>query len=158
MGIAVACNVRIYEADGLTILVGLQMRKIGIDYGEARIGLAVCDPMGIIASPLETFVRKYEADDAKRLKEIFKRHEADTLVFGLPLNMDGSESDMSERVRGFAELFSGEGYKIEFLDERMSSMQSINMLSPANLSPNKRRQVVDKVAAQIILQNYLDKK
>lgn len=134
------------------------MRKIGIDYGEARIGLAVCDPMGIIASPLETFVRKYEADDVRRLKEIFLRHEADTLVFGLPLNMDGSESVMSEKVRVFADLFRDGGYKIVFLDERMSSMQSINMLSAANLSQNKLRHAVDKVAAQIILQSYLDRK
>lgn len=134
------------------------MRKIGIDYGEVRIGLAVCDPMGIIASPLETFVRKYEADDVKRLREIFKRHDADTLVFGLPLNMDGTESDMSRAVREFAGLFGGDGYNIAFIDERMSSMQSASMLSGANLSLNKRRQVVDKVAAQIILQSYIDRR
>jgi len=139
------------------------MRKIGIDYGLTRIGIAVSDPTGIIASPREVYERATELEDLAYIRALIRREEADAVIFGLPLNMDGTESNMSRLVRTFAGQLKAD-VKIHFFDERWSSVQSQRYLDDLNSGDRKdrraadakKRQAVDKIAAQIILQAFLD--
>ena len=135
------------------------MRKIALDIGTVRIGIATSDPMGIIASGYETFVRTkdYESD----LKSIARRAEekqADTFVLGLPLNMDGTEGEKVREIRAFADdLSKYTDKKIVFQDERLSTVSAEKALIESGMRREKRKKVVDKVAATIILQSYLNR-
>lgn len=135
------------------------MRKLGIDYGDSRIGLALSDPMGIIASALETFVRFKDNRDFEYLAKVVQTNEVDTIVVGLPKNMDGTEGIRVELTRAFCEQLKGyTSANIVFRDERLTSMQAERTLLEADLRRDKRKQLIDKMAAQIILQSYLDTK
>lgn len=134
------------------------MRKVAIDLGDVRIGLATSDIMGIIASGSETYVRKKEDDDIKYIAEFVKKAEADTIVIGLPVNMDGTEGERAQISRDFAEkLKEHVDMKIVFEDERLTSKSAERMLIAADVRREKRKKVIDKIAAAIILQSYLDK-
>lgn len=134
------------------------MRKVAIDLGDVRIGLATSDIMGIIASGSETYVRKNEDDDIKYIAEFVKKAEADTIVIGLPVNMDGTEGERAQISRDFAEkLKEHVDMKIVFEDERLTSKSAERMLIAADVRREKRKKVIDKIAAAIILQSYLDK-
>ena len=134
------------------------MRKIGIDYGDARLGFALSDPLGIIASPLEVYTRKSEAADLKYIAELVKLKEADTVVIGLPVNMDGSKGERAEKTAEFGDKIKSVcGVKVEYADERLSTVSAERFLIEGNVRREKRKEVIDKVAAQIILQSYLDR-
>ncbi len=135
------------------------MRKIAFDVGDVRIGIATSDPMGIIASGYETFSRTKSINrDMKYLASLIKQKECDTIVLGLPLNMDGSHGERVEIIKEFADkLTKFTEIPIEFYDERLSTVSAEKSLIEGGMRREKRKKVIDKVAATIILQGYLDK-
>ncbi|MBR1747766.1 MAG: Holliday junction resolvase RuvX [Clostridia bacterium] len=135
------------------------MRKMALDVGDARIGIAFSDPMGIIAGSGETYkVTKDRKKDFLYLADYAKRKECDTIVIGLPLNMDGTEGDRVVKTRSFAdELARFTDLTIVFQDERWSTVSAEKMLIESGVRREKRKDVVDLVAAKIILQSYLDR-
>jgi len=133
------------------------MRILGIDFGLKRIGLALSDPMGIIASPLKTLARTSEDADILDIVAIVKAEEVSAIVVGLPKNMDGTEGDSAVFARDFGDkLSAATGVNIIFKDERLSSVSANRVLDEAGMHWKKRKEVVDTMAAQIILQSYLD--
>ena len=133
------------------------MRKMGLDLGDVRIGIALSDPMGIIANALEVYIRVEPQKDFEHIVTLCKLYQVDTIVVGLPKNMDGSEGLRAEVTRQFGEqLRSRTDCKITYLDERLSSVSAERLLIEADMRRDKRKTVIDKVAAAIILQNYLD--
>ena len=135
------------------------MRKIALDVGTVRIGIATSDPMGIIASGYETFFRSKDEDaDLRKIAELAKQKEADTFVIGLPLNMDGTEGEKVLEIRQFADKLSQfTDLKIVFQDERLTTVSAEKVLIESGMRREKRKKVIDKVAATIILQSYLDR-
>jgi putative Holliday junction resolvase len=135
------------------------MRKIALDVGDVRIGIATSDIMGIIAGGFETYVRKDYETDLRYIADFVKNNQGDTLVFGLPVNMDGTEGPRALGVRQMAEdLKRFTDVKMVFQDERLTTVSAEKMLIQGNVRRDKRKKVVDKVAATIILQSYLDRK
>ena len=131
---------------------------MGIDFGTVRIGIALSDPMRIISSPFETYLRKNETADVDYILNIVNTQNVKTIVFGLPLNMDGTEGETALKVRNFAELIKKNcDCEIVFQDERLSSMEAEEILINSNVKREKRKQLIDKLAAQIILQTYIER-
>ena len=130
-------------------------RIMCIDYGEKRIGIAVSDLLGITAQGVETFNRKGEGD-AQYIADKAKELDASLIVAGLPLNMNGSEGPAVEKVRAFMGEVEALGCKVAYQDERMTTMSAERTLIEADMSREKRRKVIDKVAAVYILRGYLD--
>lgn len=135
------------------------MRIMCLDVGKARIGIAQSDPMKIIASPLEVLKRTVSINnDAKYIASLIKQNDVELLVVGLPLKLDGTESESTIMAKEFAEKISKySDVKIEFQDERLSTVSAERILLEGNVRRDKRKGVVDKIAATIILQNYLDR-
>lgn len=134
-------------------------RKMGIDFGEVRIGIALSDPLGIIASPYETYKRISLDKDLEHLMQLIKTNHVDTVVFGLPYQMDGQEGKIAKIVREFAELLEEKtNIKTVFVDERLSSVEAEEILINANVKREDRKMLIDKIAAQIILQAYLERR
>lgn len=130
-------------------------RIMCVDFGEKRIGIAVSDMLGITAQGVETFTRKGEGD-AQYIADKAKELGASLIVAGLPLNMNGSEGPAVEKVRAFMSEVQELGYKVAYQDERMTTMSAERTLIEADMSREKRRKVIDKVAAVYILRGYLD--
>lgn len=132
-------------------------RVMGIDLGDARIGIAMSDMMKIIANGYETYIRIDEETDLKHIADLISSNDVDTVVFGLPLNMDGTSGNRVETTREFADKLSQlVGARIAFQDERLTTVTAERMLISADVRRDKRKQVIDKIAATIILQTYLD--
>ena len=133
-------------------------RKIALDVGDKRIGVAVSDLMGICASPRETYNRRGSAEeDAGYFADYAKKEDADAFVVGLPKNMDGTEGDRAKITREFGALLeSVSGLPVIYQDERLTTVSAERMLIDADVRRDKRKKVIDKVAATIILQSYLD--
>ncbi len=132
-------------------------RMLGLDVGSKTIGLALCDAMQTIASPLETIQRTKFSKDAQRLRELVKEYSIGGLVIGYPMNMDGSEGPRCQSIRQFAvNLEEFTPLPMLLWDERMSTMAVERTMLEADLSRAKRKQHVDKLAASYILQGYLD--
>ena len=134
------------------------MRIMGIDYGDARMGIALSDPTGFLAGGL-CCVKVMGLNSAvSEAEKLVKEHSAELIVCGLPLNMNGSEGDRAERVRKFAEMLSEKtGVKIEFVDERRTTILAAGYMNETGTHGKKRKQVLDTLSAQIILQTYLDR-
>ncbi len=133
------------------------MRILGIDYGTVRLGIAVSDELGMIATGRESVSVRSMQDAVAGTVAAAARYEATRIVVGLPLNMDGSSSAMSEAVQVFVEKLGDElDVPIETWDERMTSQEAERVLIEADVSRSKRRKVIDKMAAQSILQSWLD--
>lgn len=133
------------------------MRILCIDYGSKRHGLAISDPLGMTAQPYETFERKTTQIDMDRFLKIVQENDVASIVVGLPRNMDGSEAVHYNDVLSFAkELENHVGKHVATWDERLSTAQAERMLISADTSRKKRKKVIDKVAATLILQSYLD--
>lgn len=132
-------------------------RLLGVDYGERRIGFAVSDPTQTIASADEVITIQNPGEAANRTAEKAARTGAEKIVVGLPRNMDGSEGASAQKAREFIELL-GKKTKVpvETWDERLSTKSAHDILIEAGTRREKRKSLVDKIAAQIILQNYLD--
>lgn len=132
-------------------------RKMGLDYGKARIGVAFSDLSSTIASADHIYKTQSEEQDLKYFAKLIVEKSVDKVVFGLPLNADGTESEMSQVVRSFAEkLKTLANVEIVFQDERYTSFEAEEYLKEARIKWEKRKELLDKISAQIILQNYLD--
>lgn len=132
-------------------------RVLALDVGDRRIGLAVSDPMKMIANPLETLFRKDLNDDIERLLVVIKAKDVDFIVSGLPVSLAGKETEQTIKTRAFIdELKKRTDIPIRFIDERMTTSLSERVLIEGGVRRENRKQVIDKVAATIILQNYLD--
>lgn len=131
-------------------------RIICLDYGEARIGVAVSDPSQIIASPLRYINARQEGvtDD---ILSLIDEYNADKLVIGLPLNLKGRNSEKTREVKEFYnEIKEILSIPVELWDERFSTVTAEKALRQGNIKAKKQRHIVDSLSAQIILQNYLD--
>ncbi len=137
----------------------LQPRMMGIDYGEARIGLALSDALGMLAHPLETVPGQDKKAAVARIADLVKEREVGTVVLGLPLRMDGSEGTAVERVRKFAALLRPllpESVPIVEVDERLSTVSAMEKMHAAGRNEKNSRRQIDQAAAMEILQDYLD--
>lgn len=134
------------------------VRALGVDPGSKRIGLAVSDTSGTIASPLTVLQRsRSKLHDLHELARIAREEEADVIVVGLPLNMDGSRGPAARAATGEAErLATLVDVPVELHDERLTTVTADRDMMAAGLNAVERRQVVDKVAAAIMLQSWLD--
>ncbi len=134
----------------------MSARILGIDVGEARIGLALSDELGMLAHPLET-VQVKEGKPVQRVAEVIRREKVQTVVIGLPRNMNGTYGPAADKVREFArKLESAVSCTVRFWDERLTTVAAQKSLHEAGKNVKKSRQVIDQVAAQLILQGYLD--
>ena len=132
-------------------------RALGIDYGEKRVGLALSDKSSLIASPYITLQYSSEDDLISKIKNIVSDKEIKIFVIGLPLNMKGNDSAQTKKVRKFKKLLSGLEFPIIYEDERFSSTIAKNSLVLQNVKTGHNKSEVDRTAAAIILQQYLDK-
>lgn len=132
-------------------------RILGIDPGEKRIGLAMSDPLGITAQGIPTIQVKSPTDAIEQISLIARDKEVKKIVIGLPLNMDGSEGEQAKRAYYLgSQLEELLDLPIIFRDERLTSRQAELVLIEADMRRNKRKENIDRLAAQIILQCYLD--
>lgn len=134
------------------------MRILGLDVGEQRIGVALSDPLGWTAQGLCTLERSQEEEkDVNRLNQIIKEYEVEKVVVGLPKNMNGSLGPQAQKVQDFAQKLEAVcGVAVIFWDERLSTVLAKRTLLDADVSRKKRKRVIDKMAAVVILQSYLD--
>ena len=136
------------------------MRKIGIDYGDAREGLAITDELNITVQGLETIHHKgNDKIVLARLDEIFAKYEVDTIVVGMPFNMDGSSTFRVEATNKFIHKLKCKynKMKIETVDERLTTVQAHKTMNDLNLNPKKKKNIVDTISAVYILEIYVNK-
>ena len=131
-------------------------RILALDIGDARIGVAVSDPARIIASPVEVIHRVGWGPDVRRICELCEQYETTWVLSGWPLNMDGTAGFQSEKVRLFCEQLEKAGLNVFYQDERLTTVTAERALLEDNMHRRERRQTVDKVAAAVILQQWLD--
>ena len=132
-------------------------RILSVDYGDSRTGLALSDPSGFLAQGIGCLREKGMRNVARMVAETAKEKGACKIVVGLPINMDGSEGFRAEKVRAFADLLKEEtDLPIVFYDERLSTMQAHRIMNMTETFGKKRKDNVDTLSAQIILQDYLD--
>lgn len=135
------------------------MKLLGLDYGDRRIGVAVSDAFGWTAQGIEVVQRREDGSHLQRIAELAKLNEAEEVVVGLPKNMNGTIGPRGELCIEFAEsLRELLGLPVHLWDERLTTVSAERTLLEADVSRKKRKQVVDKIAAGLILQNYLDSK
>jgi len=133
-------------------------RYIGLDIGDKRIGVAISDPLGYTAAGLETITRINIDKDVRLVQEIAARHGAVLLVLGLPLNMDGTSGPQAEKVKSFGrKLARATELPVVYEDERLSTISAIRTLTLQGVKTGKNRELVDRQAAAIILQRFLDR-
>jgi putative holliday junction resolvase len=136
-------------------------RVLGIDFGERRIGLAISDPSATIAQPLPTLTRRAgKRPPVAAITELISVHEVDRAVIGLPLNLAGDETEWTAAVRDFAaKVEQRAGIPVEFIDERMTSVQAERAVRSIGLKKSEREQKdrIDAAAAVLLLQTYLDR-
>lgn len=132
-------------------------RLLGVDFGLKRVGLAVCDPSWILASPLKTVETKSMRVSIDKVAAIAKAENVAGLVVGLPLALDGTESVQSGRARAFCRnLQKVTGLPAEFFDERLTTVEADSLLSAAGVKKSERSKFIDSAAAAVILQSYID--
>lgn len=134
------------------------MRIMGIDYGDSRVGLALSDPLGITAQGLMTLPNKVYDKMLLKLVDIIKEHKVEKIVLGLPKNLNGTSGDRIEVTEDFAKDLTARlpDMEIVFWDERLTTVQAAGILDVTNTRGKDRKNVIDTVAASIILQSYLD--
>ncbi len=133
------------------------MRVLGLDYGDKRIGLAVCDELGLTAQGLPTLIRKTKKHDLTILETWIRRYAVETILIGYPLRLDGSEGIQCEKVNRFASLME-KTFLLPVIKwpETMSTKEAEEILISSNVRWQQRKDKVDQLAACLILQNYLD--
>jgi putative holliday junction resolvase len=131
-------------------------RILAIDFGARRMGLAVSDPLGITAQGLETLERKNKRADFARLEQIIRDYEVKEIVLGYPLRMSGEAGTQSQKVSEFAEVLRQRfQLPVHLWDERLTSAEANRLLREAEVSSRKRAQAVDRMAAVLILQSFM---
>lgn len=132
------------------------MRILGIDYGEKRIGVALSDPLGITAQGLTTIERTQIKEDLQKILNIIQEKEVEEVVVGLPKHMNNTLGDKAHAVLAFVELLKKRvQIPIHTIDERLSTVRANKAMLEGDLSRKKRKERIDMIAAQFILQNYL---
>jgi putative Holliday junction resolvase len=136
------------------------VRILGIDYGRARLGLAMSDESGVLASPLPPHrCRRTQAQDIRILAQLIARNEVSRIVVGLPLHMNGSAGEMAHEASEFAaQLSQATGRPVEMLDERLTTTEADRVLREAAVPRKKRKELRDGLAAVQILQSFLDRR
>jgi len=135
----------------------LSGRIMGLDIGDNTIGVAVSDLMGMTAQGVTTIRRESKKKDIEAIKNVIKEHNVNMIVSGLPKNMNGTVGPQAEKVKKFCELIREEtGLEIDFWDERLTTVSAEKMLISGDVSRKNRKKVIDKLAAVLILQGYLD--
>lgn len=133
------------------------MRILGLDVGDKTIGVAVSDPLGLTAQGITTINRKNEDTDIKELSKICTEYNVETIICGLPKNMNGTVGEQGEKVLQFCDMLKDKiNIPIKMWDERLTTAAAQRAMLEANLSRAKRKKIVDKMAATYILQGYLD--
>src|SRR5450631_385770 len=133
------------------------MRAFGLDVGSKRVGVAISDELGITAQALTTLRRAGLRADLAALRQLAETHQVTNAVVGLPLNMDGSEGPSAARSRAFGQaLEKALAFPVQYWDERLSTRAAHRALRESDLSGDRRRALVDQVAAALILQGWLD--
>ena len=131
-------------------------RILALDVGDRRIGFALSDETQLIATPHSVYTRVGWGPDVKHIQKLYNDHEAVLIVCGLPRNMDGSVGFQAEKVQSFAEQLIKAGLPVVFQDERLSTVSAHQALIEGGMRRDDRKGTVDKVAAAVILQSYLD--
>ena len=134
----------------------LAVRVLGLDVGSRTIGVAVTDEMGVCAHALKTIERRGTSRDVAVVLELARQYGIERIIVGMPYDEEGNEGPRAKRVRVFLEALAASGQVVEPWDERMSTIEAEEVLLAADLSRNKRKKVVDRLAAQVILQSWLD--
>jgi len=153
---------RVADHNGIAVLdrlrcqpVGVGNRVLGLDVGSRTIGVAVSDELGMAAHGVTTLQRRGTQKDVAQVLELVRRYTADRIVVGMPYELDGSEGQRAKRVRVFFEALAGAGLTVEEWDERYSTVEAEATLLEANVSRARRKEVIDQMAAQVILQGWL---
>lgn len=141
------------------------MRILGLDVGTKTVGVAVSDPLGVIATGVTTIERVGIRKDCGKVMDYIEEYSCSTVVIGLPLNLDGSDSVQTGKVRDFRQMLENKlrssgpfsAVKIEWQDERYSTTEAEEVLIEANMSREDRKKIIDRQAAIVILQRYLDR-
>lgn len=129
---------------------------LSVDYGDARTGIALCDKMEILASPVKVIFQSYEPKVIEEIKTVIGEYKPELLVVGLPRNMDGTLGERAEKCKAFAEKLGEEtGIKTLMWDERLTTVSAHRILSENNVRGQKRKNVVDAVSAVMILEAFL---
>jgi putative Holliday junction resolvase len=132
-------------------------RILGVDYGERRLGFACSDPEGVIALPLRVVETRSDRSSVEAIQQVCRERDVGRIVLGMPISMDGSKGPAAKKVEAFAEsLRTATGLPVDLWDERLTTCISERVLLEADLSRQKRRRTRDKLAAQVMLQSYLD--
>ena len=136
------------------------MRKLGIDYGKVRTGIAITDALGLTSQGLKTI--KHDGNDKillKELDEIIKQYEIDTIVIGMPVNMNGDEGQRVEETKAFIHKLKCKynKMKIETVDERLTTVQAYNTMKELEIDKKKKKTIVDTLSATYILEVYINK-
>ena len=131
-------------------------RILGLDVGDVRIGLALSDEMRLIATPHSVYTRVGWGPDVKHIRKVYEESKAVLIVSGLPRNMDGTVGFQAEKVMAFIDKLKEAGLPVEFQDERLSTVSAHQALIEGGVRREGRKGSVDKVAAALILQTYLD--
>ena len=137
-----------------------RMRKLGIDYGDSRVGLAITDELGITVQGLETIHHKgNDKIVLKRLEEILNKYEIDTIVIGLPITMNGTKSERVEVTEKFIHKLKCKfnKIKIEKIDERLTTVAAHRTMNYLNINKYEKRNIVDTISAVYILETYMNK-
>ena len=133
------------------------MRALGLDIGKRRIGVAVSDPLGLLARPVETVRSTSLNVDVARIADLARELEAEVIVVGDPLHMSGEAGTMSSRAHKFGEVLrEATGLPVEYCDERLTSVEAERILRDQGIPPRKAREQIDAMAAAVILQSYLN--
>ncbi len=132
-------------------------RIVALDVGDKRIGIAASDPTGTIASPLETYTRVGYGPDARYIAALCKRLDTSRVLLGLPLNMDGSAGAQVEKTQAFGNILSQAGLQVLYTDERLTTVTAERALIEGNVRREERKLHVDKVAAAVILEQWLSR-
>ena len=133
------------------------MRILAIDYGDARIGLALSDESETLASPIGTYKSQSMRKDIDYIAALAKEKQAGLIVLGLPVNMDGSSGERVSKTKSFGNVLERvSGIQVEYKDERLTTVTAEQTLIECGMRREKRKRIIDTLSAQIILQSYLD--
>jgi putative Holliday junction resolvase len=135
---------------------GGPLRLLGLDVGDRRIGVAVSDPTGSLATPVEVYHRRAPGLDVQHMVDLIREYEAGGVVVGLPKNMNGTEGPQAEKTREFADTLSAQGVSVALWDERLSTVEATRRMEEQRHKRRGIRERIDSEAAALILQTYLD--
>lgn len=136
-----------------------RISALGLDLGRKRIGVAGCDGTGLIATGITTIKRTSFQEDIAKLKVLVQERQVQVLIVGLPYSMDGSIGFQAKQIQKYAQRLSQVlELPIEYVDERLTSVQAEEMLKAANISPSQNKHLIDRKAAALILQQWLDER